>query len=348
MIFLTGLLGMMVIGSFAFLNVDSDDEEADDTGQEEFDPSANAQAEDPEGGDMLADDESLTPPPDPDPQSNGSEDPAPATVAPTAPEADTTPDPDDVFAGLLDGTAADDLIFGTDTDDVVRGYDGSDTLDGGEGDDTIEGQDGPDDLYGGLGNDSLSGGTGNDTMNGGEGTDMMRGGTGDDAMHGRDGADTLIGDRGQDTLLGADGKDLISGVRLDGDGEDIDQRDYLNGGNGDDTIIAGEDDVVMLGNGADVLVLGEWMTDAGAEVLDYDDEEDQLMVVYNDLIHGDAPELDLRPSADNPSMTEILLGDEVLATLPTEDAPDLTNVVLIAESTLDDLGLDAAAARHAG
>ncbi|CAN0257951.1 unnamed protein product [Chrysoparadoxa australica] len=56
----------------------------------------------------------------------------------------------------------------------------------------------------------------------------------------------------------------------------------------------------------------------------------------------------MRHNATNPALTEILLGDEVLATLPTEDAPDLSNVVLIAESSLIDLGLEEAAIRHAG
>ncbi|SNS98574.1 calcium-binding protein [Antarctobacter heliothermus] len=352
MFFLTGLLGMMAIGSFAFFSIGSADDDLES--EDGFDPMEDAEVSgDPD--DDLFQSHTETDPADALPDDPVGKQPATDDSVPTVDRAQTDPDDvapedvyEDVYGDAFSGTDGDDLIFGTEADEMIGGSDGGDTLDGGDGDDTLEGQNGPDDLYGGNGADTLSGGTGHDTLHGGAGGDLLRGGTGDDALHGRSGDDTLLGDRGQDTMFGGDGDDLISGVRLNGDGVDIDQRDYLNGGDGDDTVVAGDDDIVSLGAGADVLVLGEWMTETGAEILDYDDDEDQLMVVYNDALHGDAPDLDMRPNATNPSLTDILLGDDVLATLPTEDAPDLSNVVLIAESALADLGLEDAAIRHAG
>lgn len=343
MFFLTGLLGMMAIGSFAFLGLGSEDDDRESA--DDFDPMEDAEGTDDPDYDLFQPHRETA---SVDELPDVSVDKQPANDDPAPTNAEDISANSDLYEEALYGTDVDDLIFGGDADELLRGFDGNDTLDGGDGDDTLEGQNGPDDLYGGEGADTLSGGTGHDTMNGGAGDDLLRGGTGDDALHGRSGDDTLLGDRGQDTMFGGDGNDLISGVRLNGDGVDIDQRDYLNGGDGDDTIVAGDDDIVSLGAGADVLVLGEWMAETGTEILDYDDEEDQLMVVFNDALHGDAHDLDMRPNATNPALTEILLGDEVLATLPTEDAPDLSNVVLIAESSLIDLGLEEAAIRHAG
>jgi len=331
MIFLTGLLGMMAIGSLAFFGIGSGDDGDGD------DDVTKTPEEDGLGGnpsDML-DDLPLPdmPPPGAGPQTV--EAPAPASPDSEDPALDGTREVTE-----FDGTEDFDLLPGTEDNDLLHGDDGSDRLDGGAGADTLEGNAGPDDLYGGAGDDLLSGGNGEDTLNGGDDADVLRGGAHDDALHGRDGADTLMGDKGEDTLFGGGGNDVLSGIHLDETGEDDDEGDFLNGGTGDDTVIAGDSDVVSLGAGADVLVLGEWMTESGADILDYDDEEDQLMVVYNDDLHGDEPDLAMRPNAENPSVTEILMGDEVLATLPTEDAPDLGQIVLIAESALTDLGLD--------
>lgn len=331
MILITGLLGMMALGSLAFLAFNDESEEPEpDPDPEETEGSADSF--DPGHLDPDEADEAGSPPVAIKSPADVSRDPAALPDAPVPPYIDTG-------AQEVSGSADDDSLSGSDVADLLRGFGGADTL---------LGDAGADDLYGDEGDDDLFAGTGDDTLLGGLGADLLHGNAGHDALHGREGDDTLTGGRGADSLFGGAGNDLLNGLDRGADGEDRDGRDYLNGGTGDDTVFAGEDDVVSLGAGADILVLGEWMTAQGAQVLDFDEEEDQLMVVYNDQAHGDTPEVELRLSAADPSLTEIVLGDEVLATLSTEDAPDLSSIVLIGESTLADLGLEPLAARQAG
>lgn len=346
MILLSSLLGMMVLGSLAFISTGPDVDPMDD--EDELERTPDEEEDLAMSEDAQEDDQSVA---DTDLQTARS-----VTTAPSEPVGDPTPDisPDGVLSDDPEGPEdpdQDDIadsILGTENDDALTGTGDTDTVLGGEGDDTLLGLGGADDLYGDGGNDSLAGGSDQDTLMGGDGDDMLSGGRGDDALHGRAGADTLIGDAGDDTLYGGTGDDLLSGVQRAADGTDQDEQDYLNGGADDDTIIAGDTDIVSLGAGADVLVLGEWMVDEGAQVLDFNDDEDQLMVVYDDDAHGDAPEVALRLNASDPSLTEIVLGDEVLATLPTEDAPDIDNIVLIGESSMEDTGFAALVARSAG
>ena len=71
---------------------------------------------------------------------------------------------------------------------------------------------------------------------------------------------------------------------------------------------------------------------AGAEPLDYDAEEDQLVIVYDDSAGGPEPELEISARKDDPDTTDIRLGGAVLASLPTAEAPPLTSIVLVGES----------------
>ena len=98
----------------------------------------------------------------------------------------------------------------------------------------------------------------------------------------------------------------------------------------------------------DVLPLGAWIVNETAQLLDFDGAEDQLMVVYNDAAHGEAPDVDMRINPKNPSLTEIMLGDRVLASLPTQDAPPIDAVVMIGERALAELGIAGIAARGFG
>lgn len=345
MIFLSGLIGMMALGSLAFVAIQPDDDELEDDGYSDMPGTEPQETEDGSGGAF----------PEPDGFTQDAQDPEPDKLAAQTPppaydiQVEARDDAADADTPLsLFGTEDDDEIDGSGADEQIRGLDGSDTMDGGAGDDTLLGQVGPDDLYGGAGDDVLSGGIGNDTVMGDAGDDLLSGGVNSDALHGRDGDDTLTGDGGRDTLFGGNGDDLLSGVTADADGQDSDMRDYLNGGAGDDLVVASDDDVVWLGAGSDSLLLGDWMTGPGAQVLDFDEAEDQLMVVYDELPSGETPDLGMRLSAEDPSVTEILLDDQVLATMPTEDAPALESVVLIAEQTLGDLGAAGTGLRLAG
>lgn len=77
---------------------------------------------------------------------------------------------------------------------------------------------------------------------------------------------------------------------------------------------------------------------AGADPLDYDAEEDQLVIVYDDSAGGPEPELEISAREDDPDTTDIRLGGTVLASLPTAEAPPLSSIVLVGES--DAAGLD--------
>ncbi|BBU57991.1 hypothetical protein KU6B_42560 [Mameliella alba] len=71
---------------------------------------------------------------------------------------------------------------------------------------------------------------------------------------------------------------------------------------------------------------------AGADPLDYDAEQDQLVIVYDDSAGGPEPELEVSAREDDPETTEIRLGGTVLACLPTAEAPPLSSIVLVGES----------------
>lgn len=320
MFFLAGLLGMMALGSVVIVTTSQDDDdlqEADGYLPEDENVDAG-------GATSLFQQMGLikagTDGDDTLPGSNG-------------PDALIGLDGDDVIDGGADddalrGNGGDDTVLGGTDDDVIHGDGGDDLLDGGTDDDEI---------YGHHGDDAMIGGDGSDHLVGGLGDDLMLGGLGDDALGGRDGADSLDGGLGEDTLFGGFEDDVLSGVVRGADGVDVDDRDFLNGGDGADTIGIGSGDVVTAGEGADVLVLGDWIDDEAAGLLDFDESEDQLLIVYDDSDAGADPELEMRPSQDDPAMTEIVMDGTVLATLPTSEAPSLESVVLVAESLASDL-----------
>ncbi|SMX38395.1 hypothetical protein [Maliponia aquimaris] len=66
--------------------------------------------------------------------------------------------------------------------------------------------------------------------------------------------------------------------------------------------------------------------------LDYDADEEHLVVIYDDTGQGEDPQLALVPRADDPAITEIVVGGRVLASLPTAGAPPLSAIFLLGES----------------
>jgi len=143
---------------------------------------------------------------------------------------------------------------------------GDDTLNGGSGDDVIFGEGGQDSIDGGTGGDTLSGGADNDTILGGDGSDSILGGEGDDVITAGNPDDDLLVDKGYPGLFtGEEGtpeaendRDYVDG----GAGNDTittgDDRDTVIGGTGDDVIDGGiDDDVIDGGDGADRIVGGE-------------------------------------------------------------------------------------------
>ncbi|MBU3001699.1 Hint domain-containing protein [Roseovarius nubinhibens] len=178
--------------------------------------------------------------------------------------------------GIVSGTAGDDLIDTAYTGDPDGDMiDNEDAIIAGEApnDDIVRAGDGNDHVLAGLGDDDVEGGAGNDTLDGGVGDDSLDGGTGNDSLLGGAGNDTMIGGDGRDTALGGDGDDVIDtgsdfttrpfplpddgyndpfDVPADTDTED--DRDYVDGGAGNDTISTGDDrDTILGGDGNDVI-----------------------------------------------------------------------------------------------
>ncbi|MGR3322503.1 MAG: Hint domain-containing protein [Pseudooceanicola sp.] len=116
---------------------------------------------------------------------------------------------------------------------VTDAGDGDDLLDGGEGDDVLYGEGGDDTIYGGTGTDTIDGGDGSDEVYGGDDADLIKTGGKSPAF---------------DNFT-------FPGVPIDAFPED--DRDYADGGAGNDTITTGDDrDTVLGGEGDDLINAG--------------------------------------------------------------------------------------------
>lgn len=167
-------------------------------------------------------------------------------------------------AGLMEGTAGDDITDGSSTTDYIFGLGGNDTLSGLEGDDLING---------GEGNDLIHGGDGHDILIGGNGTDALYGDAGDDAMV-YDADDVIGGGAGTDTLhlFGNDihlDLTVIANTKITGI-EIIDMT-----GNGDNTLalnytdllaLSDTDTLYVIGNGGDTVTLSGEVFTGSAEI----------------------------------------------------------------------------------
>lgn len=178
--------------------------------------------------------------------------------------------------------------------DTLIGGTKNDVLDGGDGDDTLDGGDGNDTLLGGKGDDDLVGGAGNDTLTGGAGADRIEGGAGDDTiiisgtdaefdyLQGGADADKIVVDgakavtfaffdapnNGIETFTGTGAAILgnASENLLDFSGMTMTGVVYIDGGAGNDKIVASAsgnelrggagDDYLIGGNGNDTLIGG--------------------------------------------------------------------------------------------
>jgi RTX calcium-binding nonapeptide repeat (4 copies) len=96
----------------------------------------------------------------------------------------------------------------------------------------------------GKANNRVFAGGGNDTVLGGAGRDRLRGGRGDDVLLGGAGGDRLRGGQDDDVLDGGAGDDVINAR---GDGGDPDE---VVCGDGEDTVLLGRNDRIMVEAGA--------------------------------------------------------------------------------------------------
>lgn len=202
-------------------------------------------------------------------------------------------------------------------DQEIIGTEGIDDLIGGSGDDEIFARESGDIVEGRDGDDRIFGHEGDDALVGGEGDDFIRGGSGDDAILDHEGSDTIYGDAGNDSIIATsaiDGEELVHLSRdfVSGGGttaEDLlslynfatdsdDEGDTIYAGLGDDAVIAGDDDVVSLGEGNDTIGVGDWMdeNDEAVVVTDFNPAEDTL--VYSHDGQGALPSLSLQTAGD--------------------------------------------------
>lgn len=89
---------------------------------------------------------------------------------------------------------------------------------------------------------------GNDTLDGTARPDLIFGLDGNDVLSGLDGDDIIYGGNGADQLFGGNGDDFLIG------GNDFDS-DLLDGGAGNDVIVARFNDIITGGDGFDTLML---------------------------------------------------------------------------------------------
>ncbi|MEM8656282.1 MAG: hypothetical protein AAGF36_16240 [Pseudomonadota bacterium] len=222
-----------------------------------------------------------------------------------------------------------------------EGTEDADLLDTGGGDDTVFGGEGDDALLTGTGDDRAFGGDGGDLVLGEQGDDFLRGGANDDFVNGGLGEDTLFGDAGNDALDGTDVID-IAGIfeasrQAAADEEELDEDDLaafidpsremgeadtLNGGVGDDILIAGSNDVVSTGTGSDEVSIGDWVIPGEpVEIVDFDVEEDTI--VYN-FVEGTTPPNVTFGETDD-GLSVVLADEEIIAALQGVDFQDLQN-----------------------
>jgi len=185
------------------------------------------------------------------------------------------------------------LIPTLDGDDFIVGTDEDETLAGGKGADQLYAQGGADQLYGGDGPDILDGGEGADNLYGNDGKDWLDGGRGNDRLFGGADDDLLVGDKGNDTLYGNLGNDNLWGN---------DGQDRMDGGSGHDELHGGgENDVLTGGPGRDLFCWGAEDYDGIDQVMDFNPNEDALLLAGLIPDGGDSSQalsrLALRPAA---------------------------------------------------
>lgn len=343
MMFLVGLMGLMAVGATALYGLGDSSSDNEDDGMlplESGGDNASQPSDDLNGlSDLLNADAEAEFEPDTS-LTTGTATPGTVTWGDDAEDDLTGTDGADMLNGYggddtVSGGADDDELLGDDGNDTLLGEGGDDTLHGGAGYDALFGGDGDDALFGHDEDDALFGEDGDDSLVGGDGNDDLFGGGGNDALHGDLGDDTLDGGTGEDTLFGGWGNDVINGLP---EGEEDAAVDYLNGGGGDDLIVAGVQDIVTAGEGADSIALGEWLSGAGhqAQILDFDNSEDSLMVVYDDLA-GEEPEVSLVPDDNDPTTQHIVLNGMRIAAVANAADLTLDQIVLIGQTTLDSL-----------
>lgn len=230
---------------------------------------------------------------------------------------------DDLLSGGSDG----DQMLGGDGNDTLLGESGQDDLHGGFGDDQIQGGDDADNIWGHMGNDTLSGNEGDDTLTGGAGSDTLFGNDGDDGLHGNDGNDSFVGGAGEDVLFGGNGDDHVEG------GSDT-VRDFLNGGQGDELLIAQEADVLTGGDGSDTFAIdaSAGSFDQSAQIIDFNADEDQIEIMLDET-NFDQGLKNIRIETNDIGQSVVYLNNETIVAINAEKPLSLNDIVLSKANT---------------
>jgi Ca2+-binding RTX toxin-like protein len=205
------------------------------------------------------------------------------------------------FSLLDDGDEASIFSSGSSSDE---GTEDADFIDSGDGDNRVFAGGGDDIVLAGDGDDRVFGGAGDDLIAGEGGDDFLRGGSGDDVIIAGAGQDVVHGDIGNDYIEGIDITDtrsiieiteasIRSGIPLSQ--QDLDrfvdlkaateEADVLNGGMGDDVIIAGSNDQVDTGTGFDTVHVGLWVNPlAPVQINDFDPFMDEIVYTYEGIV----------------------------------------------------------------
>ena len=171
---------------------------------------------------------------------------------------------------------------------------------------------------------------GHELLDGGEGADRLSGGIGDDTLIGGQGEDALFGDLGNDRIDGTehhvtdteDSQDTVNRVH--------DERDYLNGGDGDDTLIAGASDVVTPGIGQDTIILDAAnASKIPTSIIAFDSQHDSIIIAYGEAAQT-PHEVHLQRHHTDPAQTQIVLDGAVIATMNTLTSFKASDIALVA------------------
>ena len=310
MILFTGIVGLLMLGGLMMGPTDSD---VDLTALED----ADAAAEDEKQEELSASQNSASP----------ASDILSGTDLDDVIDAMSGDDQVNGYAGddLLSGGNGDDQVLGGDGNDTLLGESGKDDLHGGFGEDDIQGGDDADKLWGHMGNDTLSGNDGDDTLKGGAGADILLGDNGNDGLHGNDGNDSVDGGAGEDVLFGGNGDDHIEG------GSDA-VRDFLNGGRGDDFLIAQEADVLTGGEGSDTFAIdtSTGFFDQSAEIIDFNANEDQIEIMLDET-NFDQGLKNIRIETNDIGQSVVYLNNEAIVAINAE-TPLLPNDIVLSKA----------------
>jgi Ca2+-binding RTX toxin-like protein len=197
-----------------------------------------------------------------------------------------TKGPDVIVGGrgpnVISGSRGNDVVCGGAGRDVIHGDRGNDMIDGKRGNDFVHGGRGSDEVDGGSDRDKVFGASGNDALSGGRGDrDDVDGGPGDDDVGGGPGTfDTLMGGVGRDGIDGGAGIHDIASYRGAGGPVAVNLGSGIVTGAEEERLVGIED--VVGGSGEDIL-LGSGMT---RNRLDGGPGDDRLLARRSDQAFG--------------------------------------------------------------